>query len=111
MLKCKELFVITLLLIGTLFSSLALADAVWIDVRTLVENQRDNIEGDLRISHSNIVREIHKIYPDKNTEFHFYDKTGGRSDIAISALKEEGYTNLHNAGSIEEARKERGITE
>jgi phage shock protein E len=98
------------LLVGSMLSSWALAEAVWIDVRTLVENQRDNIEGDVRISHSNIVREIPKLYPDKNTELHFYDKTGGRSDIAISALEREGYQNLHNAGSIDEARKERGLS-
>jgi phage shock protein E len=98
------------LLVGSMLSSWALAEAVWIDVRTLVENQRDNIEGDIRISHSNIVREIPKLYPDKNTELHFYDKTGGRSDIAISALEREGYQNLHNAGSIDEARKERGLS-
>ena len=52
-----------------------------------------------------------KLYPDKNTELHFYDKTGGRSDIAISALEREGYKNLHNAGSIEEARQERGLSD
>jgi phage shock protein E len=101
---------VTMLFIGCTLNGLVLADPVWIDVRTLVENQRDNIEGDIRISHSNIVREIPKLYPDKNTELHFYDKTGGRSDIAISALEREGYQNLHNAGSIEEARQERGLT-
>jgi len=104
------MIVVIVLFIGSAFSGWVFAESVWIDVRTLVENQRDNIEGDIRISHSNIVREITKLYPDKNTEFHFYDKTGGRSDIAISALEREGYQNLHNAGSIEEARQERGLT-
>lgn len=107
----KVLLLSVLFTMTTLFSAFSFADPVWIDVRTLVENQRDNIEGDRRISHSNIVREVRKLYPDKNTEFHFYDKTGGRSDIAISALEREGYKNLHNAGSIEEARQERGLTD
>jgi len=109
--KIKAFNLSALFVITALLSSFSFAETVWIDVRTLVENQRDNIEGDLRISHSNIVREVRKLYPDKNTEFHFYDKTGGRSDIAISALEREGYKNLHNAGSIEEARQERGLTD
>jgi phage shock protein E len=108
--KIKKLISIASFTLAMLFSSLSYADPVWIDVRTLVENQRDNIAGDLRISHSNIVREVVKMFPDRETVFYFYDKTGGRSDIAISALKLEGYKNLHNAGSIEEARKQRGIS-
>ncbi|MBB1273706.1 MULTISPECIES: hypothetical protein [Psychromonas] len=108
--KIKRLISIASFTLAMLFSSLSYAEPVWIDVRTLVENQRDNIAGDLRISHSNIVREVIKMFPDRETVFYFYDKTGGRSDIAISALKLEGYKNLHNAGSIEEARKQRGIS-
>lgn len=108
--KIKRLISIASFTLAMLFSSLSYAEPVWIDVRTLVENQRDNIAGDLRISHSNIVREVIKMFPDRETVFYFYDKTGGRSDIAISALKLEGYKSLHNAGSIEEARKQRGIS-
>ncbi|MEL0659185.1 rhodanese-like domain-containing protein [Psychromonas arctica] len=107
--KIKALILPALLMITTLFSSFSFAEKVWIDVRTLVENQKDNIKGDLRISHSNIVREVRTLYPDINTEFYLYDNTGGRSDIAISALDQAGYKNLHNAGSIEEAREQRGI--
>lgn len=108
--KVKALILAASFAIFTLSSTFSFADTVWIDVRTLSENRRDSIAGDLRISHSNIVKEIPKFYPDKNTEISLYDNTGGRSDIAISALKEAGYKNLHNAGSIEEARKERGLT-
>jgi phage shock protein E len=107
--KIKAFNLSALFVITALFSSFSFAETVWIDVRTLVENQRNNIEGDLRISHSNIVREVRDLFPDKNTTFYLYDKTGGRSDIAISALKQAGYKNLHNAGSIEEAREQRGI--
>jgi len=109
--KMKRLISLASFALAMLFSSLSYAEPVWIDVRTLGENQRDNIAGDLRISHSNIVREVVKLFPDRETVFYFYDKTGGRSDIAISALKREGYKNLHNAGSIEEARKQRGLSQ
>ncbi|TEW53324.1 rhodanese-like domain-containing protein [Psychromonas sp. RZ22] len=50
-----------------------------------------------------------RLYPDKNTELYLYDKTGGRSDIAKSALEREGYKNVHNEGSINEACEQRGI--
>jgi len=90
-------------------STLSFADPVWIDVRTLSENLRNNIPGDIRISHSNIVREVTKLYPDKSTEIHLYDKTGGRSDIALSALEREGYEFVTNEGSIEEAKQKRGL--
>ncbi|WP_409439774.1 rhodanese-like domain-containing protein [Psychromonas sp. GE-S-Ul-11] len=98
-----------LLMCFSIMSSFAFADPVWIDVRTLSENLRNNIPGDLRISHSNIVREVTKLYPDKSTEIHLYDKTGGRSDIALSALEQAGYEFVINEGSIEEAKKKRGL--
>ncbi|MEL0628324.1 rhodanese-like domain-containing protein [Psychromonas aquatilis] len=107
--KVKAIYTTLLLTLSVAFSSFSLADDIWIDVRTLSESLRDSIPGDIRISHSNIVREVLERYPDKNTPLHFYDKTGGRSDIAISALEREGYQNLYNAGSIEEAREERGL--
>ncbi|MGJ8582412.1 MAG: rhodanese-like domain-containing protein [Psychromonas sp.] len=93
----------------TMLSSLVFADPVWIDVRTLSENLRNNIPGDIRISHSNIVREVSTLFPDKTTEIHLYDKTGGRSDIAMSALERAGYEFVTNEGSIEEAKKKRGL--
>ncbi|MCG6201057.1 rhodanese-like domain-containing protein [Psychromonas antarctica] len=108
--KIKALFLVASLAIVALFSSFSFAAPVWIDVRTLMENKSDNIAGDVRISYVNIVEEVAKIYPDKNTEIYLYDNTGGRSDLAISDLKEAGYKNLHNAGSIEKARKQRGLT-
>lgn len=106
----KAIYISAMFMLSVAFSMPSFADGIWIDVRTLSENNRDNIPGDIRISHSNIVKEVLKLYPDKNTKLNLYDKTGGRSDIAISALEQVGYKHLHNAGSIDEARKERGLT-
>ncbi len=87
------------------------ADTVWIDVRSAVEHKFDSIEGDVRISHSEIVQQIHKLFPDKNTNIHVYCRSGARAGKALLALKEAGYKNVLNMGGINDARKERGLTE
>lgn len=93
------------------FSALTNAEAVWIDVRSALEHKIDNIEGDVRISHNEIVQGIGAIAPDKNTEVQLYCRSGGRADKAMAALKDAGYTNVHNAGGIEDARRQREIKE
>lgn len=98
------------LLVGMLFSSMSYADPVWIDVRSFLENKMDNIEGDIRVSHSDIVEEVSEAYPDKNTDIRLYCRSGGRAGKALSSLKKAGYKNVQNVGSIGDARKARAIT-
>lgn len=88
-----------------LFSTLTLADPVWIDVRSIEEYQQDHIQGDLRIDFEKIVTEIKKAYPDKSQEIQLYCRSGRRAGIAMNALKESGYNNVLNAGGINEVRK------
>ncbi|PCK08823.1 MAG: sulfurtransferase [Alteromonadaceae bacterium] len=95
------------LAIGVLFFSTSYADPVWIDVRSLPENKIDSIKGDIRITHTDIVAEISKIYPDKNTEIRLYCRSGGRAGKALLALKKAGYNNVQNVGGIDDARKVR----
>lgn len=85
------------------------ADPIWIDVRSSLEHKIDNIEGDIRISHGDIVEGVNKLFPDKTTEIHLYCRSGGRAGKAMAALKRAGYTNVSNAGGIDDARKERSI--
>lgn len=87
----------------------ARADTVWIDVRSWLEHAADHIEGDIRISHDEIVKEVVRLFPDKSTEIRLYCRSGGRAGAAESALREAGYENVSNAGGIEDARKERGL--
>ena len=98
------------LAIGVLFSSISYGDPVWIDVRSLAEHKIDNIEGDIRILHTDIVAEVSKIYPDKNTEIRLYCRSGGRAGKALLSLKNAGYHNVQNAGGINDARKVRAPT-
>lgn len=110
----KELSRVSFFLIAMCFSLISNAEnseKVWIDVRSYVENTIDSIDGDIRISHDEILQEVGEIYPDKNTEIRLYCRSGGRAAIAMSALKDAGYTNVSNAGGIDDARKERGIIE
>lgn len=91
------------------FSVVSKAETVWIDVRSAVEHSIDNIEGDARISHDDIVAGVSEIFPDKNTDIRLYCRSGNRAGKAILALKDAGYTNVSNAGGINDARRERGL--
>ncbi|WP_374706529.1 rhodanese-like domain-containing protein [Marinobacter sp. F4206] len=91
------------------FSSGAWAETVWIDVRGVFEHVLDNIEGDIRISHDDIVGEVSEQFPDKTTEIHLYCASGTRASMARKALIEAGYENVWNEGGIDDARKARGL--
>lgn len=104
--KKKLVFLMTFI-----FSSMIFADPVWIDVRTQDEYDQDHINGDIRISYDQIVPEIEKRFPDKNTEIYLYCRSGRRAGIAMSNLKEAGYDNVANKGGIEDARKVRNLTQ
>jgi phage shock protein E len=94
-----------------LFNSSLFAEPVWVDVRSYIENKIDNIEGDIRISQSDIVDEVSELYPDKNTDIRLYCRSGVRAENALSALQKAGYSNVINVGSIEHARELRFSSE
>ncbi|KXF80743.1 rhodanese-like domain-containing protein [Enterovibrio coralii] len=104
----KTKWIITLLL-GSVFSTYLHAEIVWVDVRSVAEHQVDSIDGDLRISHPQIVTEIAKLYPEKDTEIRLYCRSGFRASKAQSLLNDAGYVNVFNEGGIHDARKVRGI--
>jgi phage shock protein E len=101
----------SLLFVVLVHGALAQAKAVWIDVRTPDEHALDSIEGDMRISQDDIVAEVTKLYPDKNTEIHLYCGSGRRAGRAAEALEQAGYTNVSNAGGIDDARSARGLAQ
>ena len=96
-------------LLSTLLALPALAETVWIDVRSYPEHLVDNIEGDPRIDHGDIVEEVSERYPDKGTDIKLYCAAGGRAGTAAQALLDAGYTSVENAGGIDDARRARGI--
>lgn len=107
--KIQSVFRCMTLIITLVFSTHGLAETIWIDVRSELERKMDSIEGDLRISHSDIVPEVQKLFPDKNTEIKLYCRGGGRAGEAATALENAGYTYVESIGGIDDARKYRGI--
>ena len=105
------LFKVFFVVLSILFSSLVMAETVWIDVRSAEEYKLNSIEGDTRITHSEILPKLASLYPDKETEIRLYCRSGHRAGKAMSALIQGGYINVSNAGGIDDARKERGIIE
>lgn len=84
---------------------------IWIDVRSKQEHKADHIKGDHLISFKNIVKKVKDLYPKKDTPIVLYCKSGGRADIALTALKKAGYQNVHNVHTIENARKLRKLNQ
>ena len=99
-------------------SFIALADQnsvgtneVWIDVRTWAEYQIDHIDGDPRIHYTDIVEQVSEHVANKDTPIRLYCRSGGRSGKATEALMQAGYTNVENAGGIDDARRHRRLTQ
>ena len=102
-----RLFLLTIFLF---LSSYSFSDTIWIDVRSIVEHRLDSIEGDPRISHSDIVSEVAVRYPDKATDIRLYCRSGGRAAKAAAALEAVGYRQVSNVGGIDDAREARGLS-
>jgi phage shock protein E len=109
--QLRKLCRATVLLITLSFPTLCLATTVWIDVRTEIEHAIDSIDGDQRISQSEIVPEVERLFPDKSTEINLYCRSGGRAEQAATALENAGYTNVKSIGGIEDARRYRSINQ
>ncbi len=97
------------LVVCILFSAQLFADPVWLDVRTAKEYAQEHIEGDTLIPHNADISVFEKAFPDKNTELYLYCRSGRRAGIAVNKLKEAGYTNVTNAGGIEDAKAAREL--
>lgn len=100
----------TLLTLLSLSGFTALAEDLWIDVRSYPEHTVDNIAGDIRIGHADIVEQVSMRFPDKGTPIKLYCRSGGRAGKAMQALQQAGYDNVENIGSIDDARKNRALT-
>lgn len=86
-------------------------DEVYIDVRTWFEHKIDHIDGDIRVHYTDIVGEVSQQFPDKTTPIRLYCAAGVRSEKAVKALQEVGYTDVVNVGGIEDVRQARGLNQ
>ena len=98
-----------LLLLTLLGCRLALAEQVWIDVRTVEEYAADHIEGDVNLPLAELdVEALAKKYG-KDAELMLYCRSGNRAGQAKQLLETAGFTKVSNAGGIADVRKLRDV--
>lgn len=97
----KKLLVVLLLLCGPT----ALAQSLWIDVRTAEEYRAGHLEGAVHIPFDEIEQKITAISADKTQDIQLYCRSGRRSGIALETLRSMGYNNVTNAGAYEQLKQ------
>ena len=91
----------TLLLSSIVFSD----EPIVIDVRSLEEVKTGIIQDAIHIEWKQIDEEINNIDITKDQPIYLYCRSGNRSAKAAVMLEKIGFTNVINAGGIEEAAK------
>jgi phage shock protein E len=74
-----------------------------IDVRTIPEWKKNRIENTLLIEWQDLLTVVNKMGIKKNREILLFCRSGNRSGKAKKILEENGYTNVKNLGSIQDA--------
>ena len=93
-------------LASLLLSSIVFSDEpLIIDVRSLDEVKTGIIQDAIHIEWTQIDKEINNIDITKDQPIYLYCRSGNRSGKATVILKKIGFTNVINAGGIDEAAK------
>lgn len=84
-------------------------DAVIIDVRTPSEHATGHLDGALLLDVSG--GDVHAALPDLDPEAAYlvYCRSGNRAGAAIDLMKQAGFTDLRNLGSLEDAASATGL--
>jgi phage shock protein E len=85
----------------------ALADsgAKIIDVRTVQEYASGHLAASINIPHDQIGQKIARLTTDKSEPLLVYCRSGRRSAWAKATMAAQGYTNVTDLGSLENARQ------
>ena len=78
-------------------------DKLVIDVRTLPEWKKNRIDNALLIEWQDLLTAVNEMDIKKNHEILLFCRSGNRSGKAKKILEENGYTNVKNLGSIQDA--------
>ena len=79
--------------------------AMLIDVRTKEEYEESHLKDAINIPYDEIVQKLSTNGAiDFNVPIIVYCKSGTRSNMAAEALKEEGYKNIYDLGSIDNCK-------
>ncbi len=75
-------------------------DARLIDVRSHTEFMSGHIDGAFNLPLDRFNHDIHRVVPDKNTPVILYCRSGARSGHALSVMRQLGYQQAFNGGSV-----------
>lgn len=79
--------------------------ALLIDVRTKEEYEESHLKDAINIQYDEIVQKLSTYGTiDFDTPIIVYCKSGTRSNMAAQTLKEEGYKNIYDLGSIDNCK-------
>lgn len=81
------------------------SSTIWIDVRTAGEFGTGHHPEAVNIPYDVIASQIASVTEDKDTDIRLYCRSGRRSGIAQTTLKNMGYTNVRNEGGINKVMK------
>ena len=84
---------------------MAVAQSLWIDVRTAEEFKAGHIAGAINIPYDDIEQKITAVTTDKATDIQLYCRSGRRSGIALETLRGMGYSKVTNAGAYEQLKQ------
>jgi len=106
----RALTLLLLLLLGVPVMGGASSDRVdetslVLDVRTEAEWNAGHLEGAILIPYDRLGAEIGKVAAEKKTKIDLYCRSGRRSGIGLETLRQLGYEDVSNLGSLENAAK------
>ena len=80
-------------------------DAILIDVRAQSEYDVYHLDNAINIEYTSIDKKIESVVDSKDKKIIVYCQSGKRSDIAAQTLKDLGYKNIYDLGSINNCKK------
>ena len=81
------------------------AKGVWIDVRSAEEFNSGHLQDAVNIPHDKIVEGVKALGSAKDEPINLYCRSGRRAEVALTELKNAGYTNVTNYGGYEDLVK------
>lgn len=96
----------TLVVLTTSLTGVAQAPdtAIWIDVRSVAEFAQGHLDGAANIPWTEIEDGIADLELGKDAPIYLYCGAGGRAELARQWLLRSGYTQVFNAGGLDDAR-------
>lgn len=100
LLACSAVFLLSIAVV----SDIRAEEAYWIDVRTIEEYNTEHVSQAVNIPYTEIAVRIGEVTTDRDAPIYVYCRSGRRSGIARETLIAQGFTNVTNAGGLQEAQ-------